>query len=178
MSLTREAAGLSQLVVVVGWQGPDGIERVVDLHVGAIICGQDRRAQSGKHFVSPRNRVSPDGAVVHNGSPGASTGEGSLSIDLSGVPGDVAHVYVTGSIDAESSPGLTFGQLRRAYVQVADASSDVELARFDLPGDASIETAMVLGELYRRGAEWKFRAVGQGYADGLAGIARDYGITG
>ncbi|MEU2229148.1 TerD family protein, partial [Streptomyces sp. NPDC018347] len=71
----------------------------------------------------------------------------------------------------------SFGQVRNAYIRVVDKSNGNELARYDLSEDASTETAMVFGELYRNGAEWKFRAIGQGYASGLAGIARDYGVN-
>jgi tellurium resistance protein TerD len=71
----------------------------------------------------------------------------------------------------------SFGQVRNAYIRVTDRSNGNELARYDLSEDASTETAMVFGELYRNGAEWKFRAIGQGYASGLAGIARDFGVN-
>lgn len=78
--------------------------------------------------------------------------------------------------DAEAR-SQSFGQVRNAYIRVVDKSNGNELARYDLSEDASTETAMVFGELYRNGAEWKFRAIGQGYASGLAGIARDYGVN-
>ena len=71
----------------------------------------------------------------------------------------------------------SFGQVQNAFIRVVDRSNGKELARYDLSEDASTETAMVFGELYRNGAEWKFRAIGQGYASGLAGIARDYGVN-
>lgn len=67
--------------------------------------------------------------------------------------------------------------MRNAFIRVVNRANGVELARYDLSEDASTETAMVFGELYRHGSEWKFRAVGQGYASGLAGIASDYGVN-
>ena len=73
--------------------------------------------------------------------------------------------------------GVTFGQVRNAFIRVVNAADQTELARYDLTEDASVETAMVFGELYRHGAEWKFRAIGQGYSSGLAGIAKDYGVN-
>ena len=79
-------------------------------------------------------------------------------------------------LDAETT-GTTFGQVRNAYIRVVNSADNSELARFDLSEDASVETAMVFGELYRHGAEWKFRAIGQGYSSGLAGIAKDYGVN-
>jgi tellurium resistance protein TerD len=81
------------------------------------------------------------------------------------------------SIYEGDARGQSFGQVRNAFIRVVDQSSGTELARYDLSEDASTETAMVFGELYRNGAEWKFRAIGQGYASGLAGIARDFGVN-
>ena len=78
--------------------------------------------------------------------------------------------------DAEAR-GQSFGQVRNAFIRVVNQADDAELARYDLTEDASTETAMVFGELYRNGAEWKFRAVGQGYASGLRGIAKDFGVN-
>ncbi len=70
-----------------------------------------------------------------------------------------------------------FGQVRNSFIRVVNSADNSEIARYDLSEDASIETAMVFGEVYRNGAEWKFRAVGQGYADGLAGIATEFGVN-
>ncbi len=78
--------------------------------------------------------------------------------------------------DAETRQ-QTFGQVRNAFIRVVNQADNDELARYDLTEDASTETAMVFGELYRNGAEWKFRAVGQGYASGLRGIAQDFGVN-
>jgi len=81
------------------------------------------------------------------------------------------------SIYNADAGGQSFGQVRNAFIRVVDQGGNAELARYDLSEDASTETAMVFGELYRSGAEWKFRAVGQGYTSGLSGIARDYGVA-
>jgi tellurium resistance protein TerD len=72
---------------------------------------------------------------------------------------------------------VSFGQVRNAFIRVVNTADQTEMARYDLTEDASTETAMVFGELYRHGAEWKFRAIGQGYSSGLGGIARDYGVN-
>ncbi|MFJ8187995.1 TerD family protein, partial [Streptomyces sp. NPDC096105] len=77
--------------------------------------------------------------------------------------------------DAENR-GQSFGQVRNAFIRVVNQADNQELARYDLSEDAATETAMIFGELYRNGAEWKFRAVGQGYASGLSGIAADFGV--
>ena len=92
-------------------------------------------------------------------------------------PADVDKVVFPVSIYDADARGQSFGQVRNAFIRVVDQANGTELARYDLTEDASTETAMVFGELYRNGAEWKFRAVGQGYASGLAGIARDFGVN-
>ena len=93
------------------------------------------------------------------------------------MPPGIASIVFPVSIHEADSRGQSFGQVSNAYIRVVDKSNGSELARYDLSEDASTETAMVFGELYRRGSEWKFRAIGQGYASGLAGIARDYGVN-
>ncbi|MEV8417705.1 TerD family protein, partial [Streptomyces niveus] len=106
-------------------------------------------------------------------------GEGddeSLKVNLAGVPADVDKIVFPVSIHEAESRGQSFGQVRNAFIRVVNQDGGAELARYDLTEDASTETAMVFGELYRNGAEWKFRAVGQGYASGLSGIATDFGV--
>ena len=93
------------------------------------------------------------------------------------VPVDVEKIVFPVSIYDAASRGQSFGQVINAYIRVTDQSDGAELARYDLTEDASTETAMVFGELYRHGAEWKFRAIGQGYASGLRGIAQDFGVN-
>jgi tellurium resistance protein TerD len=93
------------------------------------------------------------------------------------VPSTVDSIVFPVSIYDAESRGQSFGQVRNAFIRVVDQANGNELARYDLSEDASTETAMVFGELYRNGPEWKFRAIGQGYASGLAGIARDFGVN-
>jgi tellurium resistance protein TerD len=93
------------------------------------------------------------------------------------VPAEVDKIVVTVSIYDAESRGQSFGQVRNAYIRVVNQADNNEITRYDLTEDASTETAMIFGELYRNGPEWKFRAVGQGYSTGLAGIARDFGVN-
>lgn len=106
-------------------------------------------------------------------------GEGdveTIDVRLDEVPTTVQSIVFPVSIHDADARRQSFGQVRNAYIRVTDDVTQIELARFDLSEDASTETAMVFGELYRNRGEWKFRAIGQGYASGLAGIARDYGV--
>ncbi|MGO4205411.1 TerD family protein, partial [Rhodococcus sp. TAF43] len=93
------------------------------------------------------------------------------------VPANIDSIVFPVSIYDADNRSQSFGQVRNAYIRVVNQADNSELARYDLSEDASTETAMVFGELYRNGADWKFRAVGQGYASGLSGIALDFGVS-
>lgn len=134
---------------------------------------------SDQHFVFYNNLRSPDGAVEHTGDNLTGEGDGddeSINIDLVALSATCSRSCSRcRSTTRRARPVVR--QVRNAFIRVVDRSDDRELARYDLTEDASTETAMVFGELYRHGNEWKFRAIGQGYASGLAGIARDYGVS-
>ena len=116
----------------------------------------------------------------HEQADDGSEGEGDdeqIKVNLAGVPAEVAKIVFPVSIYDAESRQQSFGQVRNAFIRVVNAENGTELARYDLSEDASSETAMVFGEIYRNAGEWKFRAIGQGYASGLAGIVRDYGVN-
>ncbi|MGH3739343.1 MAG: TerD family protein, partial [Micromonosporaceae bacterium] len=150
--------------VVIGWQAAAGTP---DVDASALLLAPDR-VRSDADFVFYNQPAHASGAVRHEGKTG---GADTLSVTLGSVEPAVEKIVVAASAD-----GGSFGQVPGLHVRVLDATSGAELARFDST-DASTETAFILGELYRRGGGWKFRAVGQGYASGLAGLATDFGIT-
>ncbi|WP_375500142.1 TerD family protein [uncultured Jatrophihabitans sp.] len=183
VSLTKQAPGLTSVVVGLGWDARTTDGRAFDLDASAIVTDADGQAISDQHFVFFNNKTSPDGAVTHSGD--NLTGEGGgddeqITVTLQSLPVQAGKVVFPVSIyEGEaggSSAGQTFGQVRNAFIRVVNQGDGTELARYDLSEDASTETAMVFGELYRNGEEWKFRAVGQGYSAGLSGIARDFGV--
>ena len=100
-----------------------------------------------------------------------------IKVNLAGLPAEVDKIVFPVSIYDAENRNQNFGQVRNAYIRVINQAGGAEIARYDLSEDAATETAMVFGELYRNGAEWKFRAVGQGYASGLVGIAQDFGVN-
>ncbi len=180
VSLTKQAPGLNAVVVGLGWDARTTDGQAFDLDASAIVCDADGRALSDQHFVFFNNRTSPEGAVAHSGD--NLTGEGSgddeqITVTLNSLPAQAGRVVFPVSIYAADTSGQTFGQVRNAFIRVVNSADNNELARYDLSEDASTETAMVFGELYRNNDEWKFRAVGQGYSAGLAGIARDFGVN-
>jgi len=150
-----------------------------DLDGSVLLLDALGKVPSDQHFVFYDNLKTPEGSVEHTGDNLTGEGEGddeSLKVDLAAVPAEVDKIVFPVSIHDADSRGQSFGQVRNAFIRVVNQAGGAELARYDLSEDASTETAMVFGELYRNGAEWKFRAVGQGYAAGLAGIAADFGV--
>jgi tellurium resistance protein TerD len=180
VSLTKSAPGLTSIVVGLGWDARTTTGADFDLDASAILVDANGRVVSDSHFVFFNNLRSPEGSVEHLGDNLTGAGDGDdeqLRVTLPVVPAEVDKIVFPVSIYEAESRGQSFGQVRNAFIRVVNQADNVELARYDLSEDASTETAMVYGELYRNGAEWKFRAVGQGYASGLVGIARDYGVT-
>jgi len=180
VSLTKAAPELADIVLGLGWDARTTTGVQFDLDASALGVGTDGRIISDQHFVFFNNKRSPDGAIEHGGDNLTGEGEGddeTIKVHVTAVPAEIDKVVIAVSIYEADEKGLSFGQVRNAYIRVVDESNGTELARYDLSEDAANETAMVFGELYRSGAEWKFRAVGQGYASGLAGIAQDFGVT-
>ncbi|MFJ6479561.1 MULTISPECIES: TerD family protein [unclassified Streptomyces] len=154
--------------VELGWRAGPGAP---DVDVSALLLTAAGKVRSDDDFVFYNQPVHPSGAVRHEGRRQDGTGVlETIGVTLSGVEEEIGTVVVAASTDG------TFGQVSGLFVRVLDARSGVETARFDAT-DATTETAFVLGELYRRAGAWKFRAVGQGYDSGLAGLATDFGIT-
>jgi len=180
VSLTKAAPGLKAVSVGLGWDVRSTTGDDFDLDASALGLDPNHRIVADDYFVFFNNTSSPDGSIVHQGDNLTGEGEGDdevINVDLPTVPATVDSIVFPVSIYAAENRGQSFGQVRNASIRVADQANGNELARYDLSEDASTETAMVFGELYRNGAEWKFRAIGQGYASGLAGIARDFGVN-
>ena len=180
VSLTKIAPSLTKVAMGLGWDVRTTTGADFDLDASALICGPDGKVLDDRHFVFYNNLTSPDGSVEHTGDNLTGAGEGDdevINVNVSAVPAGVDRVVFAVSIYEAGTRGQSFGQVVNAFIRVVDATTGSELARYDLSEDASTETAMIFGELYRHNGEWKFRAIGQGYASGLAGIAKDYGVN-
>ncbi|MFD6981918.1 TerD family protein, partial [Streptomyces sp. NPDC059956] len=178
VSLSKAAPNLTAVIVGLGWDARTTTGVDFDLDASAILANDQGKVTGDSNFVFFNNLKSPDGSVEHTGDNTTGEGEGddeAIKVNLAGVPADVAKIVFPVSIYEAESRQQSFGQVRNAYIRVVNQADNTELARYDLSEDASTETAMVFGELYRNGAEWKFRAIGQGYASGLRGIAQDFG---
>jgi tellurium resistance protein TerD len=180
VSLTKAAPNLTAVNVGLGWDVRTTTGADFDLDASALLCDSNGKVLSDQHFVFFNNLKSPCGAVEHMGDNLTGVGEGDdevIKVNLAAVPAEVQKIVFVVSIYDADNRRQTFGQVSNAFIRVVNQSDNVELARYDLTEEYSTETALVFGELYRNGPEWKFRAVGQGYASGLAGIARDYGVN-
>ena len=173
VSLTKEAPGLTAVTVGLGWDVRTTTGTDFDLDASApSLCDADGKVVSDADFIFFNNQESRDGSVEHTGDNLTGEGEGDdeqIKVNLASVPADVDKIVFPVSIyDAEHAPAVLRPGAQRLHPRASTRPTASELARYDLSEDASTETAMVFGELYRNGAEWKFRAVGQGYASGLA----------
>ncbi|MFH8575446.1 TerD family protein [Streptomyces zaomyceticus] len=180
VSLTKEAPGLTAVTVGLGWDVRTTTGTDFDLDASAILVTEEGKVRNESDFVFFNNLKSGDGSVEHTGDNLTGEGEGDdeqVKVSLATVPADVAKIVFPVSIYDAENRQQSFGQVRNAFIRVVNQTGGAEIARYDLSEDASTETAMVFGELYRHGAEWKFRAVGQGYASGLRGIAQDFGVN-
>ena len=180
VSLTKEAPGLTAVIVGLGWDVRTTTGTDFDLDASALLLNNAGKVASDANFVFFNNLKSPDGSVEHTGDNLTGEGEGddeAIKVNLAGVPAEVDKIVVTVSIYDAEARQQSFGQVRNAFIRVVNQADDRELARYDLSEDASTETAMIFGELYRNQNEWKFRAVGQGYSTGLRGIAQDFGVN-
>lgn len=180
VSLTKAAPNLTAISVGLGWDARSTSGADFDLDASALALNDSHKVLGDEYFVFFNNLKSPDGSIEHQGDNLTGAGEGDdevINVNLADVPPQVVSIVFPVSIYEAENRGQSFGQVRNAYIRIVNLANGDELARYDLTEDASTETAMVFGEVYRYNTEWKFRAIGQGYASGLAGIARDFGVN-
>jgi tellurium resistance protein TerD len=180
VSLSKEAPNLTAVLVGLGWDARTTSGQDFDLDASALVLGASGTVLSDAHFVFYNNLTSPDGTVEHTGDNRTGEGEGddeSVKLNLAGMSPDADKIVFAVSIHDAEARRQSFGQVRNAFIRIVNQADGAEIARYDLTEDASTETAMIFGEVYRHGAEWKFRAVGQGYDSGLLGIVRDFGVN-
>ena len=179
VNLSKEAPSLKTVIIGLGWDPRVTDGAGFDLDGSAFLLKADGKVRSDSDFIFYNNLKSSDGSVTHQGDNLTGGGDGDdeqLSIELGKVPAEVDKVAFTVTIHEADARKQNFGQVAKAYIRCMDANGNKELARYDLTEDGSVETAMIFGELYRNGADWKFRAIGQGFKGGLGPLARSYGV--
>ncbi|MBZ4193296.1 MAG: TerD family protein [Candidatus Contendobacter sp.] len=180
LSLDKEAPGLKKVLIGLGWdaRATDGVD--FDLDASAFMLNADGKVRSEADFIFYNQLKSVCGSVQHTGDNLTGAGEGddeTIMIDLDRVPADVQKIAFIVTIHDAETRKQNFGQVNNAYIRLVNAETNVAVTRYDLVEDASTETAMIFGELYRHSGEWRFTAVGQGYAGGLAAMCRQYGMN-
>jgi tellurium resistance protein TerD len=180
IDLTKTNPGLTKAIIGLGWdtnkyQGGHDF----DLDASAFLVDANNKCQNDLDFIFYNNLQHPSGAVIHTGDNRTGEGDGDdeqLVVDFTKIPANVHRIGITVTIHDADQRMQNFGQVSNAFVRLVDDSNNQELLRFDLGEDFSIETAVVVCELYRHGSDWKFNAIGSGFSGGLASLCRNYGL--
>lgn len=180
VSLSKAVPGLSKIQVGLGWdvRATDGA--AFDLDASCFLLTEGGKVRSDGDFIFYNNLKSPDGSVEHTGDNLTGDGDGddeAMLVELGQVPAEIHKIAVAVTIHDGEARRQNFGAVSNAFVRIVDTATGTEITRYDLTEDSSTETAMIFGEVYRNAGEWKFRAVGQGFAGGLAPMARGFGVN-
>ncbi|HEX8448472.1 MAG TPA: TerD family protein [Allosphingosinicella sp.] len=180
VSLSKEEPGLANIVIGLGWdvRATDG--EGFDLDASAFLLGESGKVRGDHDFIFYNQLRSSDGSVEHTGDNRTGEGDGDdeqIKVDLANVSTEIHKVAVVVTIHDGEARRQNFGMVQNAFMRIVNAATGREISRYDLSEDYSIETALIFGEIYRHGGEWKFRAVGQGYQGGLAPVARNFGVN-
>ncbi|SCW44522.1 tellurium resistance protein TerD [Paenibacillus tianmuensis] len=181
VDLTKTNPGLTKVIVGLGWDTNkyDG-GKDFDLDASVFLLNASGKAASEKDFIFYNNPQNSNGSVVHSGDNRTGAGDGDdevIKVDLSAVPQEAEKISFCITIHEAQERKQSFGQVSNAYARIVNEATGEEVIRYDLGEDFSVETAIVVGELYRHSGEWKFSAVGAGYKDGLAGLVKDFGLA-
>jgi tellurium resistance protein TerD len=180
VNLSKEAPGLAKMIVGLGWDTRATDGSAFDLDGAVFLLGASGKVRSDADFIFYNNLKSADGSIVHSGDNTTGAGDGddeSVTIDLANVPADIDKVVLAVTIHDAETRRQNFGMVSKAFVRCINAAGNAEIARYDLSEDGSTEAAMIFGEVYRAGSDWKFRAIGQGFQGGLGPLATSYGVN-
>lgn len=180
ISLSKTTPNLKNVLIGLGWDARSTSGDDFDLDASVFMVGSNGKVRSDLDFVFYNQLRSTCGSVEHTGDNRTGDGDGddeSVKVALDKVPSAIERLVVAVTIHDAQSRNQNFGMVRGAYIRLVNIETDDEIVRFDLTEDASVETAMIFGEVYRYSTEWKFRAVGQGYAGGLHALAIAHGIN-
>ena len=180
VNLSKEAPGMKKMLVGLGWdvRATDG--EGFDLDSSAFLLTATGKVRSDADFIFYNQAKSADGSVEHTGDNRTGAGAGddeALMIDLSKVPAEIEKISVCVTIHEAEARRHNFGMVASAYIRCVNAETNGEVAKYDLSEDASVETAMIFGEIYRHGGDWKFKAIGQSFKGGLGPLAKNFGVS-
>lgn len=181
VDLTKTNPGLKKIIVGLGWDTNkyDGGQEF-DLDTSAFVLGDTGKVKDDKDFVFYNNQTGAQGAIEHAGDNRTGAGDGDdeqIKIDISKIPAEVQKIAFTITIHDAETRKQNFGQVANAFVRIVNEDTGAELIRYDLGEDFSVETAIVVAEIYRNGGEWKFTAVGSGFQGGLSALCANFGLS-
>lgn len=180
VSLSKEDPGLDEIMVGLGWDARATDGQDFDLDASAFLLASSGKVRTEADFCFYNNMNVAGGAVVHQGDNRTGDGDGDdeqIAITLSKLPADVDKVAITVTIHDADNRRQSFGQVSNAFIRLVNVKTNKEIVRYDLSEDASVETAIILGEVYRHGTDFKFRAIGQGFKGGLAPLCGSFGVS-
>ena len=180
VSLSKEAPGLKTITVGLGWDPRVTDGAAFDLDASVFMVKADGKVIGDVGFIFYNNKSSADGSVAHQGDNTSGEGEGDdeqVKVNLEKLPAEVDKLIFAVTIHDFATRKQNFGMVQKAFIRVVNDADGKELARFDLSEDASTETAMVFGEIYRNAGEFKLKAIGAGFAGGLGPLASSYGVS-
>ncbi|MDR0717297.1 MAG: TerD family protein [Azoarcus sp.] len=180
VSLSKTSPNLKNVLIGLGWDARATSGDDFDLDASVFMLGAGGKVRSDADFIFYNQLRSACGSVEHTGDNRTGAGDGddeAIKVILDKIPADIVRLVVAVTIHEAEARRQNFGMVSGAYIRLVNLDNDTEIVRFDLSEDASVETAMIFGEVYRHNGEWKFRAVGQGYAGGLHALAIAHGIN-
>jgi len=180
VSLSKEAPGLKTIRVGLGWDTRATDGSGFDLDASVFLLAETGKVRSDADFVFYNNKQGADGSVVHQGDNTTGEGDGddeTVVVMLDKLPAEVTKLSFSVTIHEADTRKQNFGMVSNAFIRVLNDEGGKEIARYDLSEDASTETAMIFGEVYRNSGEWKFKAIGQGFAGGLGPLAKSFGVN-
>jgi len=181
VDLTKSNPGLTKVLIGLGWDTNkyDGSSDF-DLDAAAFLLTENGKTSSDGDFIFYNNQKHASGSVIHLGDNLTGEGDGDdeqIKVELSKIPQSISKVSFTVTINDAETRKQNFGQVSNAFIRVCNEETGAELIRYDLGEDFSVETAVVVAELYRNGTEWKFNAIGSGFQGGLAALCKNFGIN-
>lgn len=181
IDLTKGNPGLKEIMIGLGWDtnkyagGHD-----FDLDASVFLTDGNDKTLHDSDFIFYNNLVGPNKCVIHQGDNRTGLGDGDdeqVLVNFANIPSYIEKIAVTVTIHDAQARGQNFGQVSNAYVHIVDNTTGKEILRYDLGEDFSVETAIVVCEIYKHNGEWKFSAIGSGFQGGLAALCHNYGLT-
>jgi tellurium resistance protein TerD len=179
VSLTKDNPNLDKIHVGLGWDTNQYGTGDYDLDASVFMLGANDKIRQTQDFVFFNNLQSPEGAIKHTGDNRTGDGDGddeAIKVQLSKVPASVEKIVFVVTIYDAMARRQNFGQIENAFIRIDDEATGRVLMQYDLTEDYSSASSVIVGELYRHGAEWKFSAKGEGMKDEIEGVCRKYGV--